>query len=276
MPTKGTDSSSPDPAAAPIKRGHGGERRVHQAVSETGEIGNGIAAVGDDHAVEIDELHHPRRHAAATARRGQRGGATGSGGKQHGLVAARPDQGSCQTLDGGIGGGRPLPQARRRQADAGNIVGGGLEQAGAVGDGVEEARGRHPACRPGILGYHTGELRAFLGGGAGKRRIQHARITLGQAPALKQRIEIGQGPAVGRRSGHVMGGEIGRDGADLREQPGQRVAMPLGGDAARAFGREPGEADRAAQIARHAASGAVVMQDPRPAAPDPGTVPGLL
>ena len=42
-----------------------------------------------------------------------------------------------------------------------------------------------------------------------------------------------------------MGGEIGRDGADLRQQPGQRVAMPLGGDAPSAFGREPGEADRA-------------------------------
>ena len=148
-------------------------------------------------------------------------------------------------------------------------MGGRLEQAGAVGDGVEEARGRHPACRLGILGHHTGKLRAFLGSGAGKRRIQHARITLGQAPALKQRIEIGQGPAVGRRSGHVMGGEIGGDDADLRQQPGQRVAMPLGGDAPSAFGREPGEADRATQIARHAAPGAVVMQDPRPDAPDP-------
>ena len=45
--------------------------------------------------------------------------------------------------------------------------------------------------------------------------------------------------------------------------------MPLGGDAACALGRETGEADRAAQIARHAAPGAVVMQDPRPDAPDP-------
>ena len=149
-------------------------------------------------------------------------------------------------------------------------MGGGLKQAGAVGDGVEEARGRHPACRPGILGHHTGKLRAFLGSGAGKRRIEHARITLGQAPALKQRIEIGQGPAVDGRSGHIMAGEIGRDGADLREQPGQRVTVPLGGDAPSAFGRETGEADRAAQIARHAAPGAVVMQDPRPDAPDPG------
>ena len=149
-------------------------------------------------------------------------------------------------------------------------MGGGLEQAGAVGDGVEEARGRHPACRLGILGHHTGKLRAFLGSGAGKRRIEHARITLGQAPALKQRIEIGQGPAVDGRAGHVMGGEIGRDGADLREQPGQRVTVPLGGDAACALGRETGEADRAAQVARHAAPGAVVMQDPRPDAPDPG------
>ena len=66
---------------------HGGQRRVHQAVSEGSEIGNGIAAVGDNHAVEVDELHETRRHGAATARRGQRGGSTGSGGKQHGLVA---------------------------------------------------------------------------------------------------------------------------------------------------------------------------------------------
>ena len=66
-----------------------------------------------------------------------------------------------------------------------------------------------------------------------------------------------------------MGGEIGRDGTDLRQQPGQGVAVPFGGDAARPFGREPGEADRAAQIARHAAPGAVVMQDPRSNAPDP-------
>ena len=140
----------------------------------------------------------------------------GSGGKQHGLVTAGLDQGTCQTLDGGIGGGRPLPQARRWQADARNVVGGRLEQAGAVGDGVEEARGRHPACRLGILGHHTGKLRAFLGSGAGKRRIQHARITFGQAPALKQYLEIGQGPAVDGRSGHVVGGEIARDGTDLR------------------------------------------------------------
>ena len=66
-----------------------------------------------------------------------------------------------------------------------------------------------------------------------------------------------------------MGGEIGRDGADFRQQPGQRVAMSLGGNAARPFGRETGEADRAAQVARHAAPGAVVMQDPRRDAPDP-------
>ena len=45
--------------------------------------------------------------------------------------------------------------------------------------------------------------------------------------------------------------------------------MSLGGDAARAFGRETGEADRPAQIARHAAPGAVVMQDSRRDAPDP-------
>ena len=36
------------------------------------------------------------------------------------------------------------------------------------------------------------------------------------------------------------------------------------------FGREPGEVDCTAQIARHAAPGAVVMQDPRRDAPDPG------
>ena len=139
-----------------------------------------------------------------------------------------------------------------------------------MGDGVEEARGRHPACRLGILGDNTGKLRAFLGSGAGKCRIEHARITLGQAPAFKQHFEIGQGPAVDGRSGHVMGGEIGRDGADFRQQSGQRVAMALGGNAACAFGREAGEADRAAQVARHAAPGAVVMQDPRIDAPDPG------
>ena len=155
-------------------------------------------------------------------------------------------------------------------------MGGRLEQAGAVGDGVEEARGRHPACRPGILGHHTGKLRAFLGRGAGKRRIEHARITLGQAPALEQHIEIGQGPAVGRRSGHVMGGEIGRDGTDLRQQPGQGVAVPFGGDAPSAFRREPCETDRAAQIARHAAPGAVVMQDPCLDAPDPGGTRALV
>ena len=46
---------------------HGGQRRVHQAVAEGSEIGNGIAAVGDDHAVEIDELQETCRHGAATA-----------------------------------------------------------------------------------------------------------------------------------------------------------------------------------------------------------------
>ena len=66
-----------------------------------------------------------------------------------------------------------------------------------------------------------------------------------------------------------MGGEIGRDGADLRQQPGQGVAVPFGGDAPSAFSRKTGEADRTAQIARHAAPGAIVMQDPRPNAPDP-------
>ena len=109
----------------------------------------------------------------------------------------------------------------------------------------------------------------FLGSGARKRGIERARITLGQVPALEQHIEIGQGPAVGRRSGHVMGGEIGRDGTDLRQQPGQGVAVPFGGDAPSALSRKTGEADRAAQIARHAAPGAIVMQDPRPNAPDP-------
>ena len=67
-----------------------------------------------------------------------------------------------------------------------------------------------------------------------------------------------------------MGGEIGRDGTDLRQQPGQGVAVPFGGDAPSAFSRKTGQADRAAQIARHAAPGAIVMQDPRPNAPDPG------
>ena len=216
LPTKGTDSSSPDPAAAPINAVMAASAAFIRPCPREARSAMGIAAIGDNHAVEVDDLHETRRHGAATARRGQRGRTPGGSGKQHGLVAARLDQGSRQSLDGGIGGGRPLPQARRRQADARNIVGGGLKQAGAVGDGVEEAGGRHPACRLGILGHHTGKLRAFLGSGADKRCIEHARITLGQAPALKQGIEIGQGPAVDGRSGHIMAGEIGRDGADLR------------------------------------------------------------
>ena len=94
-------------------------------------------------------------------------------------------------------------------------------------------------------------------------------LTLGQAPVLKQCIEIGQWPSIDGRPGHIVGGEIGGDGAYFGQQPGQRVAMPLGGDSARAFDRETGEADRATQVVRHAAPGAVEMQVSRRDAPDP-------
>ena len=47
------------------ERRHGGERGVQQAVAERGEIGDGVAAVGDDDGVQVDELEQPRHHAAA-------------------------------------------------------------------------------------------------------------------------------------------------------------------------------------------------------------------
>ena len=67
-----------------------------------------------------------------------------------------------------------------------------------------------------------------------------------------------------------MGGEIGGDGAEIGQQHRQCIAVPRRGDAKRALGPESGEPDRAAEIARHAAPGAVVMKDRSLDAPDPG------
>ena len=66
-----------------------------------------------------------------------------------------------------------------------------------------------------------------------------------------------------------MGREIGRDRTDLGEQAGECPAVALGGDPRRAAGIQPGESDVAAQVSRHAASGAVVMEDRR-------AIPGTL
>ena len=148
-------------------------------------------------------------------------------------------------------------------------MGGGLEQPGAVGDGVEEARRRHPARRPGVLGHHAGQRRLFLRRGPPERGIEHPGIGFGKPAPGKQRIDIGQGPAVDGQSGHVMGGETGRDRTDLGQQAGERPAVALGGDPRRAAGIQPGESDVAAQVSRHAASGAVVMEGRR-------AVPGAL
>ena len=150
-------------------------------------------------------------------------------------------------------------------------MGGGLEQPGAVGDGVEEACRRHPARCPGIFGHHAGERRLFFGGRALKRRIEYAGIAFGQAAPGKQGVDIGQGPTVEGRSRNVMGREIGRDRTDLGEQAGECPAVALGGDPRRAAGIQPGESDVAAQVSRHAASGAVVMEDRRAI---PGTLRG--
>ena len=179
------------------------------------------------------------------------------------MVVAGAGERGGEALDGGVRRGRPAFEARRRQGDGGDVVGGCLEQPGAVGDGVEEARRRHPACRLRIFGDHAGERRLFFGGRTFKRRIEHAGIGLGQAAPGEQGIDIGQRPAVDRRARHVMGGEIARDRTELGHQAGERPAVALGGHPRRAAGTQPGESDGAAEIARHAAPGAVVMKHRR-------------
>ena len=48
------------PGGGAHQRGRGGKRRVDQPMAECGEIGDGVAAVGDDDAVEVDELPSAR------------------------------------------------------------------------------------------------------------------------------------------------------------------------------------------------------------------------
>ena len=263
---KGMDSSRPGSGGGAHQRGRGGKRRVDQAMAEGGKIGNWIAAVGDDDAVEVDELHQPAGQAAASAiaaRCGQHAGSGGSGGEQHRIVFAGTGQRGGEALDGGVRRGRPALQARRRQDDGGDVMGGGLKQPGPVGDGVEEARRRHPARRLRIFGHHAGERRLFFRGRAPERRIEHVGIGLGQAAPGKQRIDIGQGPAVDRRSRHVMGA---RPAAIARSSGSRPVSARRWPSAAIPGGppaSEPGETYRAAETARHAASGAVVMKHRR-------------
>ena len=139
-------------------------------------------------------------------------------------------------------------------------MGGGLEQAGAVGNGVEESGGGHPARLPGVLGHHAGERLALFRGGAGERVVEHARVGPGEVLANQQRIDIRERPAVDRRARYKVGGEAGGDGAHNRQQSGERPPVALRSDAGRALGAEPAEADRAAHVVRHAAALTVIVE----------------
>ena len=139
-------------------------------------------------------------------------------------------------------------------------MGGGLEEAGAVGDGVEEARRRHPARFPRIFGHHPRQRLAFLRGGAGQRIVEHPGVRSRQVLAGQQVVDVRKGPAVDGCAGDVMGGETGGGRPDRRQEPGERAPVAFGGDLRRAAGIEAGEADRAAHVVGHAAALAVVVE----------------
>ena len=139
-------------------------------------------------------------------------------------------------------------------------MGGGLEEAGAVGDGVEEARGGHPARFPGVLGHHPGQRLALFRGSAGQRIVKHAGVGTRQILAGKQIIDVRKGPAVDGCAGHVVGGEAGGGRPDRRQQARQRPPVALGRDLRRAAGIEAREADGAAHVLRHAPALAVVVE----------------
>ena len=129
-----------------------------------------------------------------------------------------------------------------------------------MGDGVEEARGRHPARFTRVLGDHTGERLALLRGCAGQRVVEDPCISARQVLAGQQRVDIRERTAVEGGAGDVVGGEAAGDGADGRQQAGERPAVALRRDPGGAVRLEAREADRAAHAVRHAAPVAVVVE----------------
>ena len=87
---------------------------------------------------------------------------------------------------------------------------------------------------PRVLGDHLREHPAFLRGRLRQRLVEDAGVRSGKVLPGQQRVDVRERAAVDGGAGHVVGGEAGGDGADGRQEPGERAAVPLRGDAGRA------------------------------------------